>query len=353
MTPGIHQVLGGAGKWDAITNHALAAQEVIRDMGFRSEVFADARHLSGAVQGRVLPHHQWNAVTHAGDAAILHYSIESPAFDVALSSGGTVALHYHNVTPPELLWRDAPGVALQCKAGLAGLRELAPRVSHPAAVSAFNAAEMRRAGFDDPSVIGILRQGLPRAGRRRHDDGRLRLLFVGRGIPNKRQDALVMTLAGLRECGVDAEVRLVGGWGACRPYRERCERLAAELDVSEHTTFLGAIGDEELAQEYADADVFVCVSEHEGYCVPIVEAMAHDLPIVALRAGAVPETLGRAGLLVDELRPSLLAEAIMIAGEPGTRNQFAPARERQLALHSPLEVPARLQGFVREIAASC
>lgn len=349
--PGMHQVLGGAAPWDAITNHALAAQQVIRGMGFRSEIFADRAHISPAIAHRVIEHHRWPAVAAPGDRAIVHYSIDSPAFDMALDHADRVGMHHHNVTPPELLWRDAPAVALQCQTGIAGLEDMAPRIAIAAADSAFNAGELRLAGYTDPVIIGILRGQIPRRERRRPPkDTTLRMLFVGRGIPNKRQDALILTLAALREGGVNAELRLVGGWGACRPYLERCRRLAAELEVDDHVVFLGAVDDSVLAGEYADADIFVCLSQHEGYCVPIIEAMANDLPIVALAAGAVPETLGHGGLLIDSLQPSLAAEAVLLATSGRLGERFAEGRTRQLAMHSPSATANHLRAFVKDLA---
>lgn len=348
---GLHQVLGGAAPWDAITNHALAAQQVIRAMGYRSEIFADRRHLSPAIAHRVREHHRWPSIARPGDRAIIHYSIDSPAFDLAIDAAERVGMHHHNVTPPELLWRDAPGVALQCRTGIEGLGRMAHRIDVAGADSRFNADELVQAGYRDPTVIGILRGALPQPGRRRPaGQGGVRMLFVGRGIPNKRQDALILALAALREGGIAAELRLVGGWGACRPYFERCLRLANDLDVMSSVTFLGPIDDAALAQEYADADVFVCLSEHEGYCVPIIEAMAHDLPVVALAAGAVPETLGRGGVLVDALQPSLVAEAVLLATAERLAGRLAEGRAHQLALHSPEVTAGHLREFVRELA---
>jgi len=351
MKPGVHQVLGGAGPWDAITNHALAARDVIRKMGYRSEIFADNQHISIAVASEVFGHEQWRAVTDPCDAAILHYSIDSPAFETAIDAARTAGIYYHNVTPPNLLWRDAPGIALQCEAGLVGLASMSRRTQTAAAVSAFNAQEMERAGFRDPAVVGILRSRLPRRQRHRTDNDRVRLVFVGRGIPNKRQDALVAAVAALREDGIDAELRLVGGWGACRPFLERCKRLVRDLDLRDSVVFTGAIDDGALAQEYADADVFVCLSEHEGFCVPLIEAMAADLPIVALRAGAVPETLGHAGLLIDSIEPSTVANAVSVLLEQPPAGAFAAARARQLEFHSFDATAERLRSYVRGLVA--
>ena len=349
MSEGIHQVLAGAAPRDAITNHALRAQEVIRSMGFRSEVLVDSSHLSREITDLVRPHGDWEQITEAGDRAILHYSIDSPAFLHVLDRAPHVALHYHNVTPPELLWRDAPHIALACRDGRERLGHFASRARRAAADSHFNAQEMTDLGFRDPTVIGILRPDAQTAARHRHE-GPPRLLFIGRGVPNKCQHDLILSLAALRDAGVHAELRLIGSWGSNRAYLHRCLALAAECGVRDQVHVLHSVSDQQLADELATADVFVCLSEHEGYGVPIIEAMAADLPIVAYAAGAIPETLGAAGLLLNEKHPSLVAEAIAAVLDGGLASEMGAARGPQLAQHSDGATADRLRNFVEDFA---
>ena len=106
---GVHQVVAGAATRDAITNHVLAAREVIRGMGLRSEIFAEDRHTAGELRDRIHPHQAWEALTEPGDAAIIHYSIDSPAFAHVAAAATRVGIHYHNITPPDLLWAYPPG----------------------------------------------------------------------------------------------------------------------------------------------------------------------------------------------------------------------------------------------------
>ncbi len=310
MSDGVHQVLAGAAARDAITIHALAARDVLRDMGLRSEVVCEADHIDPALGGQVRPHTGWDTLAEPGDAAILHYSIASPAFWDVAGRTDRLAIHYHNITPARLLWEFAPGIAIECADGRRRLGELADRVRWAAADSSFNAGELEELGFPPARVVGVMRRpSLPPPGVR-EDHARTRLLFVGRGVPNKAQHHLVMALAALREGGTDAELRLVGSWAGIEDYRAHCEALAAALGVDGALTITGSVDDQRLADEYAGADLFLCLSDHEGYCVPLVEAMEHDLPIVAYAQGAIPETAGRAGLLLDEKPPSLVAEAV-------------------------------------------
>lgn len=350
--PGIHQVLAGAAGRDAITNHALAAQRVIRDAGFASEIFVDDAHIGPEMAERVRAHYSWDSLAQPSDLAILHYSIDSPAFDYALDRAAKTAVHYHNVTPAELLWRDLPALAAQCRDGRSRLANLTGRVVRSAADSVFNAREMQAIGLPAADVVGILRPKLDRpASDRTTGHRRPRILFVGRGVPNKCQHELIMAIGAMADAGVDAELRLVGSWGGSRAYFERCKRTARILGVTDLVVILDSLSDADLAREYRDADVFLCLSDHEGYCVPLLEAMAADLPIVAYAAGAVPETLGRAGLLLDAKLPSLVAEAVAAVLGGALADEMQGGRDRQLAHHSREATTSRLRTFVEEFAA--
>jgi len=351
VTLGVHQVLAGAAGRDAITNHALATQQVIREMGLRSEIFVDDAHVAPEVAERVHAHYDWDRVASADDLAILHYSIDSPAFEFVLTRARACALHYHNVTPPELLWRDMPHLAAQCRDGRDHLTRFEGRIARCASDSIFNARELESAGLPSAQVVGILRQALgvpPRHSRRPMTP--IRMLFVGRGVPNKCQHDLILAAGALAENGVSAELRLVGSWGGSRAYLERCRRLIRSLDIESSVVFRDSLSDNDLAREYADADVFVCLSEHEGYCVPLLEAMAANLPIVAFNAGAVPETLGGAGLLLDDKSPSLVAETVTAISRGGLAGWMAEGRATQLAAHSATATSARLREFVEDFS---
>jgi glycosyltransferase involved in cell wall biosynthesis len=352
MSVGVHQVIAGAAPRDAITNHVLAARDAIRAMGIPSEIFADERHIAGALLGQIHPHPAWDARATSSDLAILHYSIDSPAFEYVAHRANRSALHHHNITPAELLWRDAPTLALQCRNGRSHLGDFVGRISHAAADSQFNADEIEALGYPKADVIGILRrpEEVITRGVRTPRSERV-VLFVGRGAPNKCQDDAILAVAALAQAGTPATLRLVGSWGGNRAYRDRCERTANLAGVENRVVFLNSISDKDLAREYAEADVFLCLSEHEGYCVPLLEAMAADLPIIGYDAGAVAETMGDAGLLLPDKTPSLVAEAIkaVLAGELGER--MAQGRRTQLMHHSAEVVRGRLKRFIEAFIA--
>ena len=136
------------------------------------------------------------------------------------------------------------------------------------------------------------------------------LLFVGRLAPNKCQQDLVGVLAGVVALGVDARLVLVGGVSSSG-FVEAVVALAEGLGVSDRLVVAGSVSEAELVGWYESADVFVSVSEHEGFCVPVVEALGFGVPVVAFGAAAVPETLAGAGLVLGEKSPGVVAEAVV------------------------------------------
>lgn len=348
---GVHQVAAGAAPRDAITQHMLEARALIRGLGLRSEIFAEAGHIHPAVADEVRPAGAWDAVTAPGDAAILHYSIASPSFFHVLERCGRCALHYHNITPAELLWRWAPRVALECAVGRRRLGELAGCVTAVCADSAYNADELKALGFPEPEVLGVMHATLAAAPRTpRGPGGPARLLFVGRGVPNKAQHHLVMASAALDDAGIEHELWLVGAWGGAPAYEAHCRRLAAELGVADRVRLLGSVSETELSRRYAEADLFLCLSDHEGFCVPLIEAMAAGLPIVAYASSAIPETLGDAGLLLPEKTPSLVAEAVLeTLNNPLLAARAAAARPEQLRRLGRDATAQRLERFVERL----
>ncbi len=344
----VHQVVAGCAPRDAISQHVLAARDLYRSWGLRSELYAQNFH--PALADRVLPAEQIPAIQASDELMIVHYSIDSPAFERAVAAGGRLAMHYHNITPARMLWRHAPAVARECARGRARLGDLAGLVEVSWADSQFNADELAAAGYRDPQALGILRPPLELAAKAPRRPGPPRLLFVGRGIPNKAQHDLVLALGALHEAGRTAELTLIGGWDAAPGYLDECSALAARLGVTDSLKILGSVDDDVLADAYRQADVFVCLSDHEGFCVPLLEAMSADIPIVAFAAGAVPETVGAAALLLPQKPPSLVAEAIMmVLDDARLRDAMAAARPARLAELSPQAVSRRMRVAVEAL----
>ncbi len=349
MSGAAHIVTTGFAPWDAISNHVLQEQQVLHRMGIRCEIFADMRFVHEDLRSMVHPATRWDDVARPGDLALLHYSIASESIDHVLERADRSAIGYHNITPAELLWEWTPGLARVCAMGRRRLGELADQVDASSADSDYNARELTELGFPDPAVVGILRPPLPAPlPSARRGSRRIELLFVGRGVPNKAIHHLVMTMHALKDVGVDAHLTHIGSWGGASLYERYCRQLVHDLDLYDQVSFLGSVSDRRMATAYADADIFLCLSDHEGFCVPLVEAMHYDLPIVAYASSAIPWTAGEAALLLDAKPPSLVAEAVVeVIENRRLRDRLADGRVKQLAFHSEASVTERLMDHLR------
>jgi glycosyltransferase involved in cell wall biosynthesis len=209
---------------------------------------------------------------------------------------------------------------------------LAPNIPFSLADSGYNAGELVECGYREAVVCPLLvdldeyhrppdRATLDRLrGRREHSGAHW--LFVGRVAPNKCQHDVIGAFAVYRRV-FDPGARLTLVGGATSPhYLRALERMVVELELGDSVEILSGLGGAELLAHWAVTDVFVCLSEHEGFCVPVLEAMELGVPVVAYAAAAVPETLGGAGVLLENKDPLAVAEAADKAVRPG------PARER-------------------------
>jgi L-malate glycosyltransferase len=303
---------------DAASNHTLQVQLLLHDLGVASDIYTEQTHPTLA--DRTRPYE-----SHGGGPVLYQFAIGSKMADALLGGTGPLALNHHNVTPPEFFERWDPPLVHGTNWGLHQLDQLSARVDLAIAVSEYNAQALRRNGFRSPRVAPILLD--PTLFVRSVDDDRVRALqagsadrawlFVGRLVPNKAQHRLIAALAAYRRVfDPTAVLWLVGG--ASSPRYERALRdYVTALGLDDAVEFTGAVGPDELGARYRAAAVFVCASEHEGFCVPVLEAMHSELAVVAVDAAAVAETVGTGGLVVPEHSPLVLAGAVhAVLGDP-------------------------------------
>ena len=286
----LHQVLSGAGPFDAVTREALAIRELASSWGFGGEDFAV--NIDPRMGRRVRPLAELSA--EEGDTLLIHYSAYAPKMARVLDEPGRKILLSHNVTPAAWFWDHDPQTGVQCQLGRQEMHAFAERCDVVAGDSLFNAAEL---GSDRvlPLLLPWIDASAPLPPE---PDGPPTVLFVGRLVPHKRQDEILRCFALLRRHRApDARLVFVG-----EPLHDRylaaLEALADELAPGA-VTFERGLDDDTLAARYRSAHVFLCLSEHEGFCVPLLEAFQHGVPVVARPRGAVTETVGDAGLLLD------------------------------------------------------
>jgi len=344
----INQWVPAAHRGDAIGDSARRVRGMLRSQGHASDIFALT--IDDGLRGDIRPFGDAEATR--GDVTIFHFALPSPMTGAFARLGGARVLQYHNITPAGFFAPYSPELF---RLAAIGRRELAALVGHVDLAlgdSEFNRRELEDLGFAPTGVLPIAVDtgritGAPRrpALEKILGDGLINILFVGRIVPNKRIDDHIR-LAEVYKRYVDSYYRFifVGRYDGVPAYYAQVRALIAEYRMlPDRFWFTGPVPDEDLAAFYRWADAYVSLSEHEGFCVPLIEAMATDVPVLAYAAGAVPETLGGAGLLLAPKDLEVAAEMLgllvydrplrarILAGQRTRLKDFAPERiEAQL-----------------------
>jgi glycosyltransferase involved in cell wall biosynthesis len=290
----------------------------LRAMGFVSEIFAE--HVDPRLRGEISSLETYNG-SHE-HLLLWHHSMGNDALDAGLGLPDDIVTIYHNVTPAHFF--TDPATRYYASLGREQLRILARRSKVGVAASNYNRREMLAAGFRRVDVLPPRTDfsGFAEAGDqpwRRSTDW----LFVGRVVANKCQDHLVRAFADYaRNFDHAARLVLIGDTSS-RDYVAEVEKAAVEFGVDECVVLLGKVPDAQLRAMYAQAGVYVSLSEHEGFGVPLLEAMASGLPVIAYAAAAVPETMGGAGILLRTKDPASVAATVQsVSLDPAMRQRL-------------------------------
>ena len=345
----IHQWVPAAHRGDAIGDSARKVRDMLRAMGHDSDLFALT--IDDDLRGDVRPFS--DPVATRGDVTIFHFALPSPMTARFAALDGVKILQYHNITPAAFFAPYDPQLFRLAALGRRELATLAGHVDLAVGDSDFNRRELAALGFTRTGVLPIavnterITAAPPRPALERIlRDGLINVLFVGRIVPNKKIEDHIR-LAEIYKRYVDSYYRFifVGRYDGVPRYYDQVRALIAEYDMlPDRFWFTGPVPDEDLAAFYRWADAYVSLSEHEGFCVPLVEAMAADVPVVAYAAGAVPETLGGAGLLFAPKDLELAAELLgSVVYDRGVRARVLDGQRRRLQDFAPDRIEAQLK----------
>ena len=307
----IHQVLATLGYGDAIGHEVLGIQRVLRGAGYESEIFietADPR-----LEPLTRDYRELIDFSHPDNLLIHHFSLGSRASRVAYALPDRMALVYHNITPPEYFIGVHRILARQCFRGRRELRLYAGRCDLALGDSEFNRQDLEALGFQRTAVLPVVPDfsHLDRPANRfvadQFDDAWTNVLFVGRVIANKKIEDLIRFFHAYQTLfNPRSRLLIVGSYDGFERYLASLNQLVATLGASS-VHFVGQVSDEELVAYYEIADLFLCASEHEGFCVPLVESFYKQVPVLAYAATAVPATMDGAGVLYDDKDPRHVA----------------------------------------------
>jgi L-malate glycosyltransferase len=347
----VTQVLCAAGPVDAVTNQAVACRKLFSDWGWGGD---DYSAVIAPGMPRHLMRHLHELEPADGEVLLLHYSGYARGLERLFKSRRRSLLISHNVTPARYFWAHEPVEGVRCELARAQLGELGADFGALAGVSEYNADELRKLTHREADVIPILfdRSGLPDPSGAARPPGPPTVLFVGRMVPHKRQDLVIRTFASYRRSRPDARLVLVGV-PLSPAFGEQVRELAQELAPGA-VSFEHGISPEELAERYRRADAFLCLSEHEGFCIPLLEAFHHGVPVIARDVGAIGEVMGDAGMLLGpEDNLEVVAELLrIVVGDEELRAELRRRGKRRLEHYGYGRTAARLRETLTRVAAA-
>jgi glycosyltransferase involved in cell wall biosynthesis len=343
----VSQVLCAAGPVDAVTNQAFAWRRKFDGWGWEGGDYT-ARVAPGFRSGALRDLSE--LVPAADEVVLVHYSGYAAGLDRLAAATRRTLLLSHNITPSRYFWATDPVTAGVCELGREQLGQLGTRAGAVVGVSEFNARELEALSGRPAQAIPVLFEPAPIPPDGVEPDGPPAVLFVGRLAPHKRQDLVIAAFARFRRSAPGARLTLVGSpateqFGAW--LRGVADRLAPGA-VKFETEISGA----RLASHYARADAFLCLSEHEGFCIPLLEAFHSGVPVIARDAGAVAEVVGDAGIVLGSGDDAAIAaEALrLVVADPDLGAELRVRGARRLEHYDAGRAAERLRAVVTELA---
>ncbi len=346
----IHQFVAGFSHGDAISNEARFMTDLFKRWGYATTVISETRRILPQLRHEAEDISKAQELVKADDVAILHLSIGSLVNDVFQTLPCRKVILYHNITPPEFFRGIQEQIAGHLARGREQLEHLAGCADVVLADSAYNAEELRALGYGRVEVLPLildfskLRDRPDRKTIKTFDDGMVNILFVGRCVPNKRIEDLLHAFYYFQEY-VEPRSRFihVGSFAGTEQYHALLLTRMRELQLR-NIHLVGAVRQDELNAFYQLSHMFLCMSEHEGFCIPVMEAMVHDLPVLSFAAGAVPDTMGGAGILVSRKEYDYVAEMMGCLVHDSTfRSSVIEGQRERVAAYERRDLEAELK----------
>lgn len=334
--PRIIQLVSSLNFGDAVGNDALAIKHMLEGAGYATAIFTFAVH------PKIKEENVYNIdllpELTEDDIIIYHYASEDGFQKLIEETAAKVVLRYHNVTPPEFFHGYDEKAETITRKGLAQIKSMRDAIDYGMVASEQNKKDLEQMGYECPiSVVSIL---IPFKDYEQqpdldvvngYSDGNTNIVFVGRIVPNKKfEDVIACFAAYKKKYDPAARLFLVGNYQETDAYYQHLQEYIKECGV-ENVIFPGHIAFRTILAYYKIADLFLCMSEHEGFCVPLVEAMFFETPIVAYASTAIPGTLGGSGVLVESKEPERVAEKIhQVIEDEQYKNEIVKEQKKRL-----------------------
>lgn len=352
---GIYQILPNMSYGDAITNHALIIEDIIGELGYDTGIFSLNVHPRMFGLSRKLQ--EYKAISSRENLLIYHFSIGSEVSNFVRNLPDRKILVYHNITPPDYFLGINRKVEEGCRKGIEELKGLVTFMDMALGVSEFNRLDLEAMGFKKTGVLPIvLNESFYKKRPNRRflkvfGDGGVNLLHVGRLAPNKKiEDIIKVFYFYHHKINPDSRLLIVGNDVDMENYAFALKELADSLGLEE-VYFLGLASMEELNACYSIARIYICMSEHEGFCVPLLEAMYFGVPIIAYNSTGIPYTLGDSGIMVNKKNYEEIAEMVdILINNKGVRDKVIDGQRKRLRNFSRERLKDCVKGYVNRLS---
>lgn len=356
----IIQIMPTVSFGDAVSNDARAINGVISEMGYETGIYAE--NIDGRISEFCIHGIDELPDTKKDDIIIFNHSTGTDLCDKIKKINGHKMMIYHNITPPEFFEGYSPAATNLTEYGYKCTKDLANTIEYVMAVSQYNANDLKKMGYNCPMAVRPIlipfsdyeKQPDQKIIDKYSNDGYVNIVFVGRIVPNKKQEDVIASFAYYNKyINQKSRLIIVGSDNGMEIYSRRLKKYADAL-LLEDVIFTGHISFAAIIAWYRLADVFLCMSEHEGFCVPLVEAMYFNTPIIAYNSSAIGETLGGSGLLLDKKDPAETAMLIdRLANDDTFRKEVIKGQAERLKDFSYEKVRdmfvSQLNGFIGSI----
>lgn len=351
----VHQLATSLTYGDAISDEMLEIQSVLRANGFRSEIFT--RFCDPKLAGLAHDFREYWQYSSKNNVAIFHFSIGSPVSRLFFRLPDKKIMIYHNITPHEYFIDYHRVLARECYKGRLEIKLFIDKVDLVLGDSEFNRQELEAVGYRRTGVLPILinfekfKTPPDPIARKIYHNGRKTILFVGRLIPNKKYEDIIKVYALYRRYfEPKSQLILAGDHRGLERYLASLLELVDRLKL-QNVYFTGHIPFAELRACYEAADVFLSLSEHEGFGVPIIESFIQDVPVVAFKAGAVAETMNGGGILVKSKDLLSIAALIdLVIRDDQFRSQILESQRKALDKYRREKIGPLLMNYIEQVA---
>jgi glycosyltransferase involved in cell wall biosynthesis len=311
----INQIYPSISCGDAVSNDIIGIREILRDLGYSSEIYAQEIPPKCLNYIKPLSEYKWDR----DNIILYHFALLGLSVtDLVKRLPGKKILVYHNITPTEFFERYDSYLGNLCSKGRDELRSLVDYIDLAVGDSEYNCHELKKFGFKHikalPVVVDVSKYANydPNLAADLGKDDAINFLFVGRIAPNKRQDDVIKIFYYYNKYINSNSTLYLVGYKQVKKYVLELEDMIMKHNLSDKVFLTGHVDNKKLASYYRNSHIFLCMSEHEGFCVPLVEAMAFGIPVLAFSAAAIPYTLGNAGILLHRKDYAHIAELINI-----------------------------------------